>query len=232
MGAGTFGTIWERGVGILNTIRDTATNTLLAMLGDEVTGQATGDNAEIWQHDGLASRSAKPTRGQPGPQSVILRGGLRDVIIASRDVRGHYIYGQLDYGETCLYAIGENATAQARVLLKKDGSINLYTRAGNTSSGGGMVIQLDAMNDTIRILNSTGNGIIITPTDVRVLTPQSALTLTTSGKCTLAGTGACVVDGSTVCVGQGAAIVPGVNNAIKGPTGIAGTPSTKVFIGA
>ena len=230
MASRNIGTVWDRGVGITNSSRDPTTNTILLVLGDEVGETTESPDAEQWQPSGIASRPAKPTKGSPSAQALLLRGSDRDAVIGVRDVRCQSVYASLDYGETCVYAPGENATAQGRILLKKDGSVNLYTRAGNTSSGGGIVIQADAENDAIRILNSQGYGIIIDSHGVRITAggTKAALTIGSDGTATLVSTGQTQVDGATVMLGSVGA--PGANSALHGPTGLSGAPSLKVIM--
>lgn len=230
MASPTRNRIWDRGLGVLNTDRDEKTNTITASLGDEVQGADISDNAEWWQHIGFASRPSKPEQGVAGPQVVALCASDGDVCIASRDVRCHGIYGALDYGETCLFAGGEDGTGQARVLLKKDGGIHLYTRRGNTPSGAGMVVQLDAQNNAIRLLNGSGFGLIIDADGVRVTAGANGggLTVGADGGVKLIAKQQVQVDGATVLLGSVA--VPVVNAALKGPTGITAVPSVKVLI--
>lgn len=233
MGATNRNVIWDRGLGVLNTVRDAVTNTILAMLGDEVAGASDSDDAEWWQHIGFASRPSKPEAGKAGPQVVVLRGSDHDACIASRDVRCHGLYGSLNYGETCIYAGGEDGTGQARVLLKADGGIHLYTRKGNTPSGVGMMVQLDAQNGAIRLVNDLGYGIIIDADGVKITAGGAGITLAGSGGgIKVIGTGEVQVDGGKVVIGS--MVVPVVNNALRGLGGVAGacvaSPSSKVFI--
>ena len=216
------------GYDILTTTVNATTKKILAQLGDVVKKITDTDNAEWWQHVGFASRPPKPEAGKKAAQAVVLRSGDHDVCIASQDLRGLELYGNLDFGETCLYAPGETGTGQARVLLKKNGSISLYTRVGNTADGAGMIFQLDAENDAIRITNGKGHGIIIDGDGVKVFAGSAAaLTLNASGTCSLIGTQQCQVDGSSIVLGSLA--VPGVNSICVGPAGIAGAGSTKCF---
>lgn len=216
------------GLDILTTTVNSATKRILAQTGDVVKDATDSDGAEWWQHVGFASRPPKPQAGKQAAQAVVLKTSDRDVAIGSVDQRGLALYGNLDHGESCLYAAGEDGEAQARVLLKKDGSINLYTRKGNTSSGAGMVVQIDAMNGAIRLINDKGYGIIIDADGVKITSGNAALTLTGGGDATLVGKGKTQVDGSGVVIGSLA--VPGVNSALTGVTGVAGKASLKVLI--
>lgn len=229
MGAITRNGIWDRGLGVLNTVRDAVTNTILAMIGDEITEAPTiDDKAEWWQHIGFASRPAKPEKGKAGPQVVILRGSERDACIASRDTRAHPLYGSLDYGETSIYAAGPDGTGQARVMLKGNGGVHIYTREGNTPEGVGMVIQLDAENNSIRMLQADGHGIIIDGDGIKLTAKESSLTLNADGTLKLVCTGQAQIDGASILLGSIAVAV--TNAALKGPAGVSGTPSLKTLI--
>src|SRR3990167_5738707 len=123
------------GVDILTTTVNKTTGKILAQVGS-VTEQTTdGDNVEWWQHVGWASRPSKPDAGKKAAQGLTLSAGDHDVCIASQDVRCLDQYGNLDFGEFCAYAAGEDAKAQARIIGKKDGSVTLFTTDDNTKDG-------------------------------------------------------------------------------------------------
>jgi len=215
---------------ILSTVRDTVTKTILANLGDIATEQSESDEAEWWQHVGLASRPSKANKiGHVAAQCVTLRTGGRDAVIASRDLRGQALAGNLQPGETCIYASGETGTAQARILLKADGSINLYTREGNTESGGGMAIMLTPSSDTISIVNSAGFGLVINADGIKLTAGGAGLTLDASGGIKLVGTGVTQIDGTTIALGATPAMNPATNSVLTGVVGISGKPSLKVL---
>lgn len=224
----TLSGIVEVGLDILTTTVNASTKRILAQTGDVVADATETDGAEWWQHVGFASRPPKPQAGKQAAQAVVLKTSDRDVVIGSVDQRGLDLYGNLDHGESCLYAAGEDGEAQARILLKKDGSISLYTRKGNTKTGAGMIVQVDAMNGAIRLLNDKGYGIIIDADGVKITSGNAALVLTGAGDATLVGKGKTQVDGSGVVIGSIA--VPGVNSALTGVTGVAGKASLKVLI--
>lgn len=218
----------ERGLQILNTTREAVTNTILATLGDENGTVTDSADSEWWQHIGFASRPSKPEKGKGGPQAVLVRAGDRDACIASRDTRCNPIYGALDYGEFCVYAPGYDGLGQARVFGKKDGSLFLYTRVGNSSNGAGMTVSLDATNNRLTAINGAGFGLIVDESGVTLTAGQASLRLGADGTVSLVGTAQTQVDGATVVLGSVA--VPVVNSAVKGPTGIAASPSAKVLI--
>jgi len=220
--------LFKVGIDILTTTVNATTKKILAQLGSVTEETTDTDNAEWWQHVGFASRPPKPQAKKQAAQALTFTSSDHDVIFASQDLRGLELYGSLAHGETCVYAAGEDGEAQARALFKKNGSIALYTRVGNTSNGAGMIVQLDAENDAIRITNGAGHGIIIDGDGVRVFANGSgALTVGASGKCSLVATQQCQVDGSSIVLGSVA--VPVVNSVCVGPAGIAAAASTKVF---
>lgn len=230
MGRASLAGVFQVGLDILSSIRDSVTKSLLLNLGNVIDEDPESGEAEYWQHVGFVSRPAKPktANGKAAAQAVVLRTGGRDAVIATRDLRGQEIAGQLAEGEVCLYAIGEG-DAQGRILLKADGSINLYTREGNTSTGQGMGVFITPSEDSIRIVNSRGHGVIIDAEGVKLLGGAgAALTLLASGGATLVSTGQTQVDGASIVIGSAA--IPGVNSALTGVTGVAGKPSLKVLI--
>ena len=181
--------IIRAGYDILNTTVNPATKKILVQLGSVVGKTVDTDAAELWQQYGLASRPPKPVPGKQAAQGIVLRTSDHDLVIASQDLRGLELYGNLDYGEVAIYSAGEDGNGQARVLLKKDGGIHLYTRKGNTAGGAGMVVQLDAQNGAVRALNDKGYGLIADADGVVLTAGSSALTLKANGDCSLIGTG-------------------------------------------
>ncbi len=217
------------GIEILKTTLTETTKKIVAQIGTvNGDGQTDADNVDWVQHVGFASRPAKAEPGKEAAQGFGIRRGGRDVIFASQDLRGLEIYGNLKDGETAIYAVGEDGEGQARALFKKDGSVTLYSRKGNTASGAGMMIGIDAMGGAIRLVNDQGYGIIIDGDGVSITAKGAALILKSGGDCSLIGKGKCQIDGGGICIGSMA--VPGVNSAITGVTGIAGKASLKVLI--
>lgn len=229
MSAPTLSEIFQIGIDVLKTTVDNTTKKILAQIGNvNGAGLNQGDNVEWYQHVGFASRPPKAVPGEEACKAVSIRQGGTDAVIASHDARGLELYGNLADGETCIYAAGEDGEAQARILLKKDGSINLYTRKGNTSGGTGMMISLDAANGAIRLVNDQGYGLIIDADGVKLTAGGAGLVLESGGNVKLIGTGQTQVDGGGICIGSLA--VPGVNSALTGVTGLVGKASLKVLI--
>lgn len=217
--------VWDRGLGILATIRDSATNTILAMLGDEEGDVTESTDAEWWQHIGFASRPSKPERDKGGPQAIILRSTDRDCVIGSRDVRCHPLYENLDYGETCVYASGETGTGQGRMFLKKDGGVHLYTREGNSAGGAGMTVSLDPQSNRVMAINAKGYGLVIDDDGITLTAGGASVTLKANGNVSVVGTGMTLLDGAGIMIGSKAVLT-----AVRGPTGVSASPSPKVLI--
>ncbi len=220
--------LFHFGIDILKTVVDATTRTIVAQIGDVVHEVNEGDGAEWIQHIGFISRPGKPVAKKCAAQGWAIRRRGRDVVFASRDLRGLELAGEIDDGETCVYAAGPDGESQGRILIKKNGSINLYTRKGNTKTGAGMVVAIDPMTDTISIVNSKGFGLVIDGDGVKLTSKGAAVSLTEAGAASVIGKGATQIDGKTVTLG--ANVVPVANAALKGPTGISGSPSLKVMI--
>lgn len=227
MAAPSKGGLFRIGIGILKTIRDEVTKSILAQTGDEDGEQTDTDNVEMWYPPGYLSRPAKPEAGKQACQGIVIRQSGHDACIATRDIRGQELAGQLDDGETCVYAPGADGNGQARTIYKKDGSIFHYTRVGNSTIGAGMAMILDAPNNAVSILNGAGYGIVVNSDGVTITSGNASLTLGSDGSVRLVGTGPTQVDGSNITLGS---IVTPVNTALVGPTGVSGVPSTKVRI--
>jgi hypothetical protein len=220
---------FQFGYDILKTTVSTTTRKILVQLGSVVGQTVDTDNAELVQQYGFFSRMPKPIAGKQAAQAFIVRAGDRDAVIGTQDLRGLELYGEADDSDAGIYSAGEDGQGQARVLCKADGSIHLYTRKGNTPTGAGMTVQLDAENGKITLLNDKGHGIVIDEDGIKLTTGAAALTLGADGAARLVATGPAQVDGTSITLG--AAGVPGVNSAIMGPAGIAGVPNPKVILG-
>lgn len=216
------------GLDILATTVSAATKRVTVQTGDVTKESTETDNAELWQHVGFISLPSSPQAGKKAAQAVVCKTSDRDVIIATSDLRGLELQGNMNPGDTCVYAAGVDGTGQARTLWKGNGSISHYTRVGNLPAGAGMLFQIDAENDAIRITNGAGYGIIIDSAGVRIFAgANGALTVGSDGVCSLIGTGQCQVDGSTVVLGSIA--LPVTNSVCVGPAGIAAAGSSKVY---
>lgn len=243
------------GLEALNTTLGEKTKAILAQLGSTFHNTNESDDAIWWQHVGFASRPSKaiPNPGENGDfsspaegvdeddaesssgvpngsaaQTVVVRGGGRDHVIASRDPRSFDVYGDLEPGETCVYAAGTYGKAQGRALFKKDGSIHLYTRKGNTRVGEGMTFQLDAQEGAIRATNDKGFGFIIDGDGVKLTAGGATLTLNADGSISLIGTKTVQIDPS---VNIGEVTDPATDAVCCGPTGVASAAHPRLCVG-
>jgi len=120
---------------VLTSYVSKATNKILVQIGHVVGEVTDGDNVEWWQHYGFASRPPKPTKGHTATQALVMKRGSQDIAFASQDMRALEIYGNINFGDTCVYSAGEDGNGQARSIYKADGSINHYTTDTNTANG-------------------------------------------------------------------------------------------------
>lgn len=134
------------GIDILKTTRDDITNTILAQTGSVTEEYPSGDNAEYWQHVGFVSRPAPPTAKSAAAQGIAIRCSDRDRVVATRDVRGQSIYGNLDDGETCLYA----PVGMAALMLRKDGSVTMATTSDNAQTATSNLIKRSMSPDPMQ----------------------------------------------------------------------------------
>lgn len=208
MAAGDLKGFMQVGFDILSTTVETTTKKILAQIGNVVGQTVDSDNVEWWQHYGFASRPPKPEPGKSAAQAVVLRGGDHDIAIASQDLRGLELYGQLDHGEVCIYAAGEDGNAQARVLLKKNGSINLFTKKGNTADGAGMGIFVDP-DGSISLAGGSGAGFQLSADNsVKLFNAAGSFQIKADGKMRVASKTKLDISAPAIALGGGAASAP------------------------
>ena len=189
-------------------------NTIMVQVGDAtVDAQNTtgGSPAEWWQHVGFASRPSPVSgtgKSADAAQAVVINHTHSDVVIASRDVRYQSIYGSLKQGETALYATGSDGKGQARILLKQDGSINLFTKKNNLSANKGLGLFIAAKEDSISLINSTGSAVQVDSSGTRMFSSAGSVDVGSAVKIT--STGAVNISGTSVVLG-GAAAQPALN---------------------
>lgn len=134
MSSPSLSSIFQVGTDVLRTVLS-KTGLLLAQTGSVTSEQTETDEVEWWQHVGFLSRPPKATAKQSACQAVTIRRGDRDVCIATRDLRGVELAGNIKEGETVIYAAGDDGKAQGRVICKADGSINVFTTDTNDATG-------------------------------------------------------------------------------------------------
>jgi hypothetical protein len=223
MSAPSINGIFAIGVDILKTVRDTVTNTILAQIGSVTEEYSASDNAEWWQHVGLSSRPSVPVAKTSAAQAIAIRCSDRDRVIASRDVRGQQIYGQLGDGETCLYAGGTDGKAQGRVFVKANGNVCMYTAQGNAVGGQSVTLQTNA-DGSIVAANQYG-AITLSSAGLKIAIGTTAgITIDMQGNVAIIGL-AIALNGSSVSLGANA-VMP----VCWGPVGISGVGSTSVKV--
>ncbi len=186
---------------VLRTSISAKTKRILAQTGS-VTGRTLETvQSEWWQSVGFISRPSKPNPGKEAARCIALRRGNVDAIIASEDDRGLALKGTLLEGETCIYAAGETGTGQARILLKADGAVAIYTLQGNVAGGPSCTIQVLPSGE-IHIASPYG-GMSVTATKTTVLNATgSGMEMSAAGTNLLGITN--VINGSVV-LGDGTA---------------------------
>lgn len=223
----SFSELFKIGKDILRTTVDRVTNSITAQIGDVVSNLVESNNSEWWQHIGFASRPSNPVAGKSAAQTIAITGSENDICIASKDVRGQSIYGNLQPGETCIYASGKNGTSQGRILLKDDGSINIVTNSNNTEDGKTVMLRV---SPTEILLSNEFGAICINENGLQLRSKNGAIVSlkdeTTGTSIGLVADKIAVTGGS---VGIGANPLP-TNTACFGPGGAATAPSTSVFL--
>lgn len=142
--------IFNIGASIMGSNINGKNNTVSITTGDAVIKETTGPKTQFWQQVGFASRPALAAPGVGAAQSINIVRANGDISIATRDLRDQAIYGNLSAGETCIYASGTDGEGQARIALKKDGSVTLSTTTDspdggirNTDTGVGVYLRID-----------------------------------------------------------------------------------------
>lgn len=144
MSAPSPGSAFSDGADILAASRDATTGAVLLQTGNVTDGTTEADRVELLQQPGLVSVPSNPAVGQSACQAFVVKTGNYDKCIAVRDLRGLALAGGLSAGETCLFAGGADGNAQARILLKANGNLALYTAQGNAVGGQSVTVQVNA----------------------------------------------------------------------------------------
>lgn len=127
---------------ILNATLSDTNNSVEVQMGDVVNQEVESYTAQWVQQTGFCSLPPTAVAGKSASEGIMLKGTNRDFVFASRDVASQSNYGNLKAGEATVYACGPDGTAQARMMCKADGSVNLYTTDTNKVDGNGVYFQV------------------------------------------------------------------------------------------
>ncbi len=132
--------------------------------------------AEYWGTPGIACRPAKanPDAASGTAQALSVNSSGNNIILAMRDLRTNEMFGQLGEGETAVYC-----SHQGRMLLKDDGSINLFTTEGNVNGGPSMGVFI-ASDGSIKAVSSKGSAMIIDEDGAKMFSAAGAVQVTDS----------------------------------------------------
>lgn len=133
--------MWET-VHVLYASADKGTGAITAQIGDVGSGEVLDPAAPVFQAWGFLSLPAPPVPGVSAPESIALKAGSGDILVAGRSVRSAAIAGLIKQGETAIYADG----SQAVILEKLDGSINLLTTHDNTNTGRNVQFRIEPVD--------------------------------------------------------------------------------------
>ena len=120
----------------------TPNTSMIAQIGDIIHNTVESDQAQWVQHVGFCSLPSAAIPGTSAAEALTYRGEQRDFIFASRDIASQTLYGTMTPGETAIYASGNSGKAQARILLKTDSTINLYTTDNGVDGGAGVSLTI------------------------------------------------------------------------------------------
>lgn len=190
-------------VDVLSTRLDETTKRVVACVGDvNGQGQTESEGVRVIQQWGFASRPSKPDANQKkAAQAIVVSSGGAENAIAGQDLRSLPIYGSLAEGETCIYAAGETGSAQARVLLKANGSINLYTVAGNASGGKSMGVFIHP-DGSINLTAPSGNAVLIGDDgSIKIFNGSGGVQIKADGSIKIAGSSQVAVSAGSVAIG-------------------------------
>jgi hypothetical protein len=123
------------GLDVLSSSVNPVTGKILIQTGNAIKSSTDADAVELWQQAGICSVPSKPIAGTSAAQATVLKTSDRDICVATQDVRALSLYGNISYGEVCIYAAGAECLSQGRILLKDDGSVTAYTTATNRAGG-------------------------------------------------------------------------------------------------
>jgi hypothetical protein len=203
---------------VFATDRDPDTGAITAQIGDVQNQRVEDNNCPVFQQWGFMSRPAtadpaSKSGSKVGAEAVALRSVDADIIVGGRDLRSTEIAGQLQPGETCVYAAG----GQARLLMKANGSATIYTTADNTETGTSVAVSVAPTG--IKIVGAWG-AVTMDANGIQMCESGGAFLLMHNNKITLSASEISICGGS---VGIGAAPTVPIVGGAGGPTGVGST---------
>lgn len=211
-----------------------ATNGSITLtLGNATTGEVYTQNAILFNGAGLYSvplpsgtiaSNGTFTASQislQGAQAVCWVRNDQWIALSVRDTRAQTNPGNIQAGELALQVPG----AAGRVILKQDGSVNLYTLNGGNSMG----VFVSPGDNALQAVNSNGYGLNIADSSVSISASTSApqggsLVIEDSGAVNLTGTKQTQIDGANIVLGS--QVVAELNTAVINPNAIVETLTT------
>lgn len=203
--------------------------TIVGQIGNAINEDVLGAEIELWGIPGLASLPAPPQQNADDcAQCIAIDTGGDMHAIAYRDTRYQAVVGNLQPGDTVLYSNGATGEGQARVFLKGNGNtITLYTAKDGSSKAMGLI--MDPVSDSISCFNSLGVGWTIDKDGFHAFGADGASGIhsLSNGKTQIIATDTAQMDGTSIILGSNP--LPVVSSVLRGISGFAATPSTKVF---
>lgn len=110
-------------------------------LGYAESGEILSQRAELWGTPGIISVPALPaqaTNNIDSAQALFYNRNGQNVVFAVRDTRSQSNAGNINPGETCVFA----TVGQARAICKNDGSVTLMTTDNNAANGNNITLSI------------------------------------------------------------------------------------------
>lgn len=190
-------------------------------IGDSRDDKAVAADASMWSMDGFFSRP-KPPDSTGSSEAIYIVDGDDKIVIATRDNRFADLVGTLNPGDRAIVA------GDARIFVKEDGSITLYTVSQPDDDN--MLLHMSGKDGKFILAIGTAR-IVITNDRIEFATNDASLVLDADG-ISVAGKHCAFLTGSGQ-LGAGALLPPAplvppapLSSILKGPTGMAGSPST------
>jgi hypothetical protein len=109
------------------------TGSVTLTLGLAESGEVTNSSAELWSPPGIISAPLPPAQSTDNinaSQVLCIQRGDQNIAFATRDTRSQFAAGNIQPGETYVYATG----SEARTGYKLDGSVTNFTKNANGES--------------------------------------------------------------------------------------------------